>query len=57
MEKLRKALEGSDPTPMERLLAERAVFCWFVGDTDVGWHPGLRTRLTGYFTRMRIFFR
>jgi hypothetical protein len=30
MNKLRKELEGPDPTPIERLLAERAVLCWFV---------------------------
>jgi hypothetical protein len=29
MDHLRKELEGTDPTPLERLLAERAVFCWF----------------------------
>ena len=29
MNRLRTELEGSDPTPMERLLAERAVLCWF----------------------------
>jgi hypothetical protein len=29
MDQLRKELEGADPTPIERLLAERAVYCWF----------------------------
>lgn len=33
MDQLRKELEGPDPTPMERLLAERAVFCWFAVNT------------------------
>lgn len=30
MDELRKDLGGPDPTPMERLLAERAVSCWFM---------------------------
>jgi hypothetical protein len=30
MDQLRKGLEGPHPTPIEALLAERAVFCWFV---------------------------
>jgi len=30
MDQLRKELEGPDPTPMERLLVERAVHCWFI---------------------------
>ena len=29
MDQLRTELEGANPTPMERLLAERAIFCWF----------------------------
>ena len=29
MDQLRKDLEGPHPSPMERLLAERAVHCWF----------------------------
>ena len=29
MDQLRTELEGENPTPMERLLAERAIFCWF----------------------------
>jgi hypothetical protein len=29
MDHLRKELEGADPSPLERLLAERAIFCWF----------------------------
>lgn len=28
LDEVRRDLEGPDPTPMERLLAERAVFCW-----------------------------
>ncbi len=30
MERLRAELEGPSPNPIERLLAERAVFCWLV---------------------------
>ena len=30
MAKLRAELEGPDPTAIERLLAERAVFCWLI---------------------------
>lgn len=28
--KVRSELEGPDPTPLERLLAERAALCWFI---------------------------
>ena len=30
MEKLRTGLAGPNPTPIERLLAERAALCWFI---------------------------
>ena len=30
MDALRAELAGPDPTPIERLLAERAAFCWLV---------------------------
>jgi hypothetical protein len=30
MDKLRAELAGPDPTPIERLLAERAAYCWLV---------------------------
>jgi hypothetical protein len=30
LEEVRLELEGTDPTPMERLLAERAAYCWFL---------------------------
>jgi hypothetical protein len=30
LEELRKDLEGPNPTAIERLLAERAAFCWFI---------------------------
>jgi hypothetical protein len=33
LHQLIKDLEGSDPTPIERLLAERAAFCWFTVNT------------------------
>ena len=30
IDKVRAELEGPSPTPIERLLAERAAFCWFI---------------------------
>jgi len=33
LNQLRTELEGPAPTPMERLLAERAAFCWFAVNT------------------------
>lgn len=30
MGQLQRELEGPNPTPLERLLAERSVFCWFL---------------------------
>jgi hypothetical protein len=36
-------LEGPDPTPMERLLAERAALCWFL----VNWHERTFENATG----------
>jgi hypothetical protein len=29
VDKLRRELEGPDPTPIQRLLAERAALCWY----------------------------
>ena len=34
IESVRAELAGPDPTPMERLLAERAALCWML----VNWH-------------------
>ena len=38
MEQLRRDLEGPTPTPMERLLAERAAYCWFTVSVYEAWY-------------------
>lgn len=33
LDQVRRELEGANPTPIERLLAERAAHCWFIVNT------------------------
>jgi hypothetical protein len=44
LDKVRSELAGPNPTPIERLLAERAAFCWFI----VHWYENAYANSTGW---------
>jgi hypothetical protein len=44
LDEIQSELEGPNPTPIERLLAERASFCWFI----VHWYENAYANASGW---------
>jgi hypothetical protein len=44
LDSIQAELEGESPTPVERLLAERATLCWFMAN----WHESVFTNADGW---------